>query len=52
VHRCAVHRFGPAARLGAAFAVAGKALGATLAYLSRGADGDQELFASYDPLMT
>jgi len=35
--------------LGAAFAVAGKALGATIAYLSQGADGDEELVASYDP---
>ncbi|MBN8438395.1 MAG: hypothetical protein J0L95_10180 [Candidatus Accumulibacter sp.] len=35
--------------LGAAFAVAGKALGATIAYLSRGADGDQELVATYTP---
>lgn len=35
--------------LGAAFAVAGKALGATIAYLSRGADGDAELVASYNP---
>lgn len=37
--------------LGAAFAVAGKALGATVAYLSRGADGDKELLASYDPVI-
>jgi Cu-processing system permease protein len=37
--------------LGAAFAVAGKALGATVAYLSQGADGDEELFASYNPLI-
>ena len=37
--------------LGAAFAVAGKALGATVAYLSQGADGDEKLFASYDPLI-
>jgi Cu-processing system permease protein len=35
--------------LGAAFAVAGKALGATMAYLSQGADGDEELVASYSP---
>lgn len=35
--------------LGAAFAVAGKALGATIAYLSQGADGDQELVASFNP---
>lgn len=35
--------------LGAAFAVAGKALGATVEYLSRGADGDQELVAAYTP---
>ncbi len=37
--------------LGAAFAVAGKALGATVAYLSRGADGDEELVASYNPMI-
>ncbi len=37
--------------LGAAFAVAGKALGATLAYLSRGADGDQEMLARYNPIV-
>ncbi|MEF8702728.1 MAG: hypothetical protein V5B32_05695 [Candidatus Accumulibacter sp. UW26] len=37
--------------LGAAFAVAGKALGATMAYLSRGADGDEALVASYDPVI-
>ncbi len=37
--------------LGAAFAVAGKALGATIDYLARGADGDEELLASYDPVV-
>jgi Cu-processing system permease protein len=37
--------------LGAAFAVAGKALGATLSYLSRGADGDQEMLARYNPIV-
>lgn len=37
--------------LGAAFAVAGKALGATIAYLSQGADGDEQLVASYNPLI-
>ncbi|MBK7673951.1 MAG: hypothetical protein IPJ27_03835 [Candidatus Accumulibacter sp.] len=37
--------------LGAAFAVAGKALGATMDYLARGADGDQELLASYSPIV-
>lgn len=37
--------------LGAAFAVAGKALGATIDYLARGADGDDELLASYDPVV-
>jgi ABC-type transport system involved in multi-copper enzyme maturation permease subunit len=37
--------------LGAAFAVAGKALGATVAYLSTGADGNDELLASYNPLI-
>ncbi len=35
--------------LGAAFAVAGKALGATIAYLSQGADGNEELVASFNP---
>lgn len=35
--------------LGAAFAIAGKALGATIDYLSRGADGDAELLGRYDP---
>jgi Cu-processing system permease protein len=35
--------------LGAAFAVAGKALGATIAYLSQGADGNEELVTTYDP---
>ena len=37
--------------LGAAFALAGKALGATMAYLSRGADGNDELVANYSPLL-
>ena len=37
--------------LGAAFAVAGKALGATIDYLARGADGDEELLASYSPIV-
>jgi Cu-processing system permease protein len=37
--------------LGVAFAVAGKALGATMAYLSRGADGDEALVASYHPVI-
>lgn len=37
--------------LGAAFALAGKALGATMAYLAKGADGNEELVASYDPLI-
>lgn len=37
--------------LGAAFAVAGKALGATITYLSRGADGDEELLANYSPVI-
>jgi hypothetical protein len=37
--------------LGAAFAVAGKALGATMDYLARGADGDEELLASYSPIV-
>jgi len=37
--------------LGAAFAVACKALGATVDYLARGADGDRDLVASYQPLI-
>ncbi len=37
--------------LGAAFAVAGKSLGATMDYLSRGADGDKELVADYHPVI-
>ncbi len=37
--------------LGAAFAVAGKALGATIAYLSQGADGNEELVASFNPVV-
>lgn len=37
--------------LGAAFAVAGKGLGAVLDYLSRGADGDAAMVATYSPLM-
>ncbi len=37
--------------LGAAFAVAGKALGATVDYLARGASGDQQLQARYQPLI-
>jgi Cu-processing system permease protein len=37
--------------LGAAFAVAGKALGATIDYLARGADGNEELLASYSPVV-
>jgi len=38
--------------LGAAFAIAGKALGATVDYLSRGADGDADLLDRYNPLLT
>lgn len=38
--------------LGAAFAIAGKALGATVDYLSRGADGDVELLERYNELIT
>ncbi|HNI74357.1 MAG TPA: hypothetical protein PLX65_12675, partial [Accumulibacter sp.] len=34
--------------LGAAFAVAGKAIGATVDYLARGADGDEDVLR-YDP---
>lgn len=37
--------------LGAGFAVAGKALGATVDYLARGADDDQELLNRYQPLI-
>lgn len=38
--------------LGAAFAVAGKALGATVDYLSRGADGNEELLTHYGPVVS
>jgi Cu-processing system permease protein len=37
--------------LGLAFAVGGKALGAVMDYLGRGADGDAELVARFDPLI-
>lgn len=37
--------------IGAAFAVAGKALGATFEYLMMGADGDREMTAVYVPLI-
>ena len=37
--------------LGAAFAVAGKTLGAALDYMARGADGDQDLLNRYGPLV-
>ncbi|HPT50976.1 MAG TPA: ABC transporter permease subunit [Accumulibacter sp.] len=37
--------------LGAAFAIAGKALGATVSYLSQGADGDADLLARYNPVI-
>ncbi|MCM8595886.1 ABC transporter permease subunit [Accumulibacter sp.] len=37
--------------LGAAFAIAGKALGATVDYLARGADADQQLLDRYQPLI-
>lgn len=37
--------------LGASFAVAGKALGATLDYFARGADGDQQLLGIYQPVI-
>jgi hypothetical protein len=36
---------------GFAFAIAGKALGATMDYLAGGADGDQQLAKTYDPLI-
>jgi len=36
---------------GLAFAVAGKALGATIDYLAAGADNDQELVATYAPVI-
>lgn len=37
--------------LGLAFAVSGKALGAVMDYLGRGADGDAEMVARFDPLI-
>lgn len=37
--------------LGAAFAIAGKALGAALDYIGRGADGDMELVSRFSPLL-
>lgn len=37
--------------IGAAFAIGGKALGATIDYLGSGADGDAELTARYGPLI-
>lgn len=37
--------------LGVAFAIAGKALGATVDYFARGADGDQEVIGKYQPLI-
>lgn len=37
--------------LGLAFALAGKALGATIAYLAGGADGDVQLMAHFGPLI-
>lgn len=37
--------------IGVAFAIGGKALGATIAYLARGADGDSQLTARFDPLI-
>ncbi len=37
--------------LGAAFAVAGKSLGAVIQYLDKGADGDDELVGRYAPLI-
>lgn len=37
--------------LGAGFAIAGKALGASVEYLARGADGDQNLTASINPFL-
>lgn len=36
---------------GLAFAIGGKALGATLDYLATGADGDQKMVAMYGPVM-
>lgn len=37
--------------LGAAFALAGKALGTTMSYLAQGADGNEEMVATYSPLV-
>ena len=37
--------------LGAAFAVAGKSLGAVIDYLARGADGDPEFVSKFNPLI-
>lgn len=37
--------------IGLAFAIGGKALGATIDYLRRGADGDQQLTAQFMPLI-
>lgn len=37
--------------IGMAFAIGGKALGATLDYLARGADGDTEMMAQFGPLV-
>ncbi|MBI2308637.1 MAG: hypothetical protein HYU78_15220 [Rhodocyclales bacterium] len=37
--------------LGLAFAVSGKALGSVMDYLGRGADGDAEMVARFDPLI-
>ena len=37
--------------LGAAFAIAGKSLGAVIDYLSRGADGDEQLMTRFSPLI-
>ena len=37
--------------LGAAFAIAGKSLGAVIEYLARGADGDKEMTLQFGPLI-
>ena len=37
--------------LGVAFAIAGKALGATMAYLARGADGNTALLSRFSPIV-
>lgn len=38
--------------MGIAFAISGKALGATIDYLAAGADGDQKILGVYDPIIS